>query len=224
MKCEDYDMKSPVQQKIDEFYSKYPERHFTKGQILIYAGDDPPGIFYLTSGQVKQYDITESGNETIVKVYKAPSILPLSWLINRTHNKYFYECFTDATIRSAPVDIVDVFLRDNSDVTYDLLSSAYAGMEDLYTRLIYAMGESAQNRTIMELLLECKKYGVQQPDGSYVLNIHESDIAARTGLSRETISRHLSSIIPNDLVTVGRKNITIRDIELLENELHKKPK
>lgn len=214
-------MKSPTQQKIDDFYSKYPERRFARGQIIVYAGDDPPGIFYLTSGQIKQYGITESGNETIVKFYKEPAIVPLSWAVNRTHNNYFYECFSDVIMRRAPADEVEKFLRSNPDVVYNLLSRVFASAEDLYARMASMMGESARDRMIMELIFDCKKYGVQQPDGSYVLNLHESDIAARTGLSRETISRHLSQISHGNLVKVGRKNIIISNVELLEKELGK---
>ncbi|NCU39129.1 helix-turn-helix domain-containing protein, partial [Candidatus Saccharibacteria bacterium] len=68
---------------------------------------------------------------------------------------------------------------------------------------------------------DCKKYGVQRPDGSYILNLHENDIAARTGLTRETISRHLSHINHGKLIQIGRKNIIIKDIALLEKELGK---
>jgi CRP/FNR family transcriptional regulator len=214
-------IKPPTQQTIDDFFSNYPERQLAKGQILIHAGDNPPGVFYLASGQIKQYSITDSGAEIIVKFYKESAIVPLSWAVNRTLNNYFYECFSDVVIRKAPVSEVEEFLRGNPDVVYDLLKRAYVSIEDLYARMASTMGESARNRMLLQVIQDCKKYGVQRPDGSYILNLHENDIAARTGLTRETISRHLSQINHGKLIQIGRKNIIIKDIALLEKELGK---
>ncbi|NCU38622.1 Crp/Fnr family transcriptional regulator, partial [Candidatus Saccharibacteria bacterium] len=176
-------MKPPAKQTIDDFFSSYPERHVAKGQILIHAGDDPPGVFYVASGQIKQYAITDSGAEIIVKIYKESAIVPLSWAVNRTRNNYFYECFSDVIIRKAPVSEVEEFLRNNPDFVFDLLKRAYASIEDLYARMTSAMSESARNRMLLQIIQDCKKYGVQRPDGSYILNLHENDIAARTGLT-----------------------------------------
>lgn len=210
---------SPTEQKIDDFFSKYPEIHHARRQMLIYAGEDPPGVFYLVSGQVKQYAINDAGAESIVNMYQEPAVMPISWAINHKPNNYFYECFSDVTARKAPSGDFEEFLRANPDVVYELLGKIYASVDDLHTRMAYMMGETARNRVIMELILECKKYGIKKPDGSYVLKIHESDIAARTGLSRETISRHMSQISNMGLIQVGRKEIVIRDIQLLEKEL-----
>lgn len=214
-------MTSQAQQKINDFFSQYPERHLAKGQILIHAGDTPPGIFYIASGQLKQYTITDSGNEIIVKLYKQPAIVPLSWALNRTQNEYFYEAFSDVVVRKAPVEKLEQLLKNNADIVYDLLKRSHTTIEDLYTRIASTMGGSTRTRMLVEVINDCKKYGTRQPDGSYVLNLHENDIAARTGLSRETISRHLSQIDHGKLIQITRKNIVIKDIALLEKELGK---
>ncbi len=213
-------MQDIVKYKFEAFFSSYSARRLPKGQILIYGRDEPPGIFYLSAGQIKQYDINEQGHELIVSVYKEPTIFPVEYALNHTPNRYFYESFTDVIVRRAPREYVEQFLKTNPDVVYELLSKVYSGLEDMQIRMAYMMGGSARNRVLVELLLDCKRYGIHMPDGTHILQIHESEIAARTGLTRETVSRQLSAIAAEKHIAVNRKEIIIRDLDLLNKELN----
>lgn len=113
--------------KIEKFFANYRLRHFAKSQILIYAGEDPPSIFHLISGQVRQYDITEKGEEVVVNVFKPPAFFLMAWAINKTPNQYFFETSEPTELRMAPASDVVAFLKANHDVTYDLLSRLYTG-------------------------------------------------------------------------------------------------
>ena len=46
-------MNEDIAKSIEKFFSHYPLKRFKKGQILIYGGDDPAGIFHLVSGKVR---------------------------------------------------------------------------------------------------------------------------------------------------------------------------
>lgn len=213
-----YGMDSIVARKIEGFFAKYPLRRFKKGQILVYAGDDPPGVFHLVSGQVRQYDITESGDEVVVNVFKPPAYFPMSWVINKTPNQYFYETATPVTLRQAPAPEALKFLKDNHDVMFDLLSRVYSGSDGLLRRMAHLMGGTARSRTIFELINECRRFGKDQ-DGIYVIEINESELAARAGLSRETVSRELHKLKEKGLVDTSRNSISIKNLKRLEKEL-----
>ncbi len=212
-------MQSDVSKKVEEFFRQYPERSFSKNQILIYAGDDPAGIYYLSKGLVRKYDITGSGNEIVLNIFKPPSFFPARFAVNRTPNRYFYETFTDVTLHMAPVQDTYDFLEANCDVTFDLISRLYSGLEGFERRMAYMMGGSVKSRIIFELILECKRFGRLQKDGSYILDLHESDLAKRIGVSRESVSRHISRLNHNSTLTISHKNIIINSLNLLEKEL-----
>ncbi len=88
-------MTSAVSSKIDQFFRTYPQRSYPKGQILVFAGEEPEHVFYITKGRVRQYDVSYRGEEVIVNVFKPPAFFPMSWAINKTPNKYFFKTETD---------------------------------------------------------------------------------------------------------------------------------
>lgn len=212
-------MNTRVARKIEEFFAKYPRRYFDKSQILIYAGDEPPGIFHLVTGQVRQYDITDRGEEVVVDVFKPPAFFPMTWEINKTPNQYFFETAMPTEIRMAPAGDVVAFLKANHDVTYDLLSRLYSDTDGMQRRMAYLMGGSGRSRVLFELIVECKRFGKQQKDGSYILTMHEDELARRSGLSRETINRELAKLKTMKLLDITHKEFIIKDLKRLEKEL-----
>ena len=212
-------MDPKIAKKIDEFFKSYPDKHFESGYILIYAGYEPPGIFYLEKGQVREYDITDQGNEVVVNVFKPPAFFPMSWAINKTPNQYFFETLTPVTLRQTPAQEAVKFLKDNPDVTFDLLSRLYSGTDGLMRRMAHLMGGNSQTRLLFELVIECRRFGKIQKDGSYIVKITESELAKRAGLSRETVSRLLTKNAKEFSVEVDRQGFKIKDLQLLEEEL-----
>src|SRR3990167_34233 len=96
-------MEPSVASKVEAFFGRFLLKQAGVDEVLIRAGEDPPGIFYLVSGQVKEYDISGQGNEVVVNVYKPPAFFPMSWAINQTPNRYFFETITPAlSVRRRP--------------------------------------------------------------------------------------------------------------------------
>lgn len=152
-----------VDAKVRAFFQGFPARKFDKDHILVHAGDDPPGVFYLEEGNVREYDISNQGDEIVVNVFKPPAFFPMSWAINRTPNQYFYTAESKIVVRRAPADEVVGFLKSNPDVTFDLLSRVYRGTDGLLRRMAHLMGSDARTRLLFELLIEGRRFG--QPAG-----------------------------------------------------------
>ncbi|HSX33295.1 MAG TPA: Crp/Fnr family transcriptional regulator [Candidatus Saccharimonadales bacterium] len=212
-------MSSDVQDKIDRFFSQYPRREYPKGQILVFADESPDHIFYIVKGRVRKYDVSYRGDEVIINVFQPPAFFPMSWAINRTPNRYFYKAETAVALHVVPADAALGFLQDNPDVAFDLLSRLYRGLEGMYGRLVHLMSGTAKSRLLHELLIESKRFGKQQPDNSYELSVTELDLAARSGLSRETVSREMKKLKASGWVTVAKDGIVVRDIASMEAAL-----
>ena len=82
------------------------------------------------------------------------------------------------------------------------------------------MSGTAKSRLIYEILIECKRFSNIEEDGSYKLDITEADIAARTGLSRETVSRELQSIKKEGIIKSSSRGVIVKDIKILENKIN----
>lgn len=208
-----------VRNKIDQEFSKYPRRTYPRGQILVFADENPEHVFYLVEGRVREYDVSYRGNEVIVNIFKPVSFFPMSWVVNKTPNKYFYKTEAPTVLHIVPVEAALAFIRSNPDVVLDLLSRVYKGMDGLLGRLVHLMSGTAQSRLIYELITGCHRFGEPTKDGSFVLNASEVDIAARSGLSRETVSREMHKLKDEHLVSTAKGNIFIKSIASLQKKL-----
>jgi CRP-like cAMP-binding protein len=203
-------MNQIVMNKIQDFFGQFPLRHYRAGDTLLQADDNPTHIFYLESGRVKQYDISDRGDEMVLNAFKPPAYFPMSYAINRTPNEYFYEAESDTAARLVPLADALAFVQSNPDVLYDLLARVYQGTDGLLGRLAHLMSGSAHSRVLYELYIESQRFG--QPRGSGVaITIHESDIGAHAGLARETVSREIHKLKQQGLISVHKGEITIQD-------------
>lgn len=214
-------MAEDVTSKVEKFFAQYRLRNYEKGHILIFNGDDAEHIYYLVKGNVKQYDITYRGDEVILNVYKPPAFFPMSLAINEGSNPYIYEADTDIELRQAPIEETVAFIKTNPEVMFDLLSRVYRGLDGLLGRMARLMASSAKDRLIYELVMEARRFGSVQEDGSCLLSIHEKDLGARAGLSRETISREIHKMKADNLIVIRAKDILIKNLEALEKKLEK---
>jgi len=210
---------NPTSQKVADFFQKYPLRTFDKRHLLARAEEPLPGVFYVVEGRVSQYDITPSGNEVVVNVFKPGAFFPMSWALNDTVNHYFFEASTKVTTHVAPAADAVQFLKNNPDVTFDLLSRVYRGVDGVLRRMAHLMGGDTHSRLLFELLNAAYRFGEQQPDGSIFIALKESDIARHSGLARETVNRTMQHLKKDGLVTVAHAGVTITDIKQLENRL-----
>lgn len=212
-------MNSVVATKIEEFFNQYRLRHYAKGQVLILNGDDPAHVFYLVNGRVKQYDVSYRGDEIILNVFKPPAFFPMSLAINKVPNPYIFEAETDIDIRQAPAADAVQFLHDNPDVTFDLLSRLYRGTDGLLARMVQLMSGTAKSRLMLEIQLACQRFGTPADNGSCTLSLNESDLAARAGLTRETVSREMSKLTKDGLLSLDGGAIIVHNLETFEQKL-----
>ncbi len=211
-------MDNSVAKKIDNFFLQYKQQKYKKGEILVRAGDDPSGIFYLKEGVVKKYAISRKGDEMIVNVFKSVSFFPMSWAINKTPNAYFYEALTNLNVYRAPGDDVNKFIKREPDVMYDLLSRVYKGTEGILTRMTYLMAGNANGRLITEIIIQAKRFGKKQDNGIEV-KTSEKDLAAQSGMTRETVSREMRILKDRGLVTFSKNILLIPGMQKLEDQL-----
>jgi len=211
-------MDPQVQQKVETFFSHYKKQHYKKGEILIRADEEPTGILYLSQGHVRKYAISKKGDEVVTTIFKPISFFPMGWAINNTTNTYFYEAVTDVTVYKAPKDEVLCFVSKEHEVLYDLLSRVYRGLDGLELRLTYLMAGSAYTRLVTELLLYTKRFGKENEHG-FSLKLSEKELAALTGMTRETVSREIKLLKQKGLISLDGGQLFIPQIQKLAEEV-----
>lgn len=212
-------MNETVSKRVEDFFTQFKHQLYKKGEILIRADDDPPGIFYLKEGVVKMYMISRKGDEVVLNIFKPNSFFPMSWAINDTQNIYFFEAITEVhTYRVSKEEAVE-FIKNNPDVMYDLLKRMYIGTERLLTRMAYTMRGNAYSQLLIELIIHVKRFGTAEKNNSYSVTTTETELGTHTGITRETVSREMKILKKKRLVTFEKNRLVIKDLKKLEDEL-----
>jgi CRP/FNR family transcriptional regulator, cyclic AMP receptor protein len=212
-------MKEDIRKKVVGFFGAYPLRSFAQRQIMIRADETPNSVFYIVEGRVSQYDVTATGNEVVVNVFKPGSFFPMSSAINGTPNPYLFEASDAVKVRQAPAADAVAFLRANPDVMFDLLARVYKGTDGVLRRMAHLMGGDAQSRLTFELLNAAARFGQSHADGSTQITLTERDLAKHSGLARETVNRCMQNLKAAGLLDITRDGIIIKDLSQLDATL-----
>lgn len=195
-----------IESKIQDFFSNYPPQIYKKGEVLIQAGTIP-AAYYVVDGLVIQYDIGKNGDKLVVNTYQPGAFVPLTCILNDIPTVFFFEATETTTVRVASAADTVAFLRDNPDVVYDAPARVSRGGSGLMQRLARAMDGDAEGRIMQELLILRSRFFAD----SGVVSVTDTDLAIKTGLARETISRALKKLDTEGTIRATRGKITILD-------------
>lgn len=198
-----------VEQAVEEFFADGVERHFIKGELLLFPRtSEAVPISYLTSGRVLQYDIDDAGNRAVVNIFKPGAFFPLPVAVIDAKVEYFFEATTDVTVRQAEAAKVRDFLQREPEVVYDVLSRVYRGMEGVMGRMTHLLSGDAKSRVRYELNILAERFGRAAKEGVDI-EVTAGQLAEMTGLTRETVSRMLKLLEREERVRLRRGVVTL---------------
>lgn len=212
-------MPPEILQRVDKFFANYRPREYAKGEIIIFPGDPVNGLYYLSRGSVRQYDISKRGVDLVVLIYVPPAFFPMSSALYSYSNEYFFNAATPVVVRRAPFDDVREFIRQDNDIAIELLARAHRRLDVLTRRQTLMMASNASSRLAYELILSCHSFGERHGDGVYTIRLSETELAARVGLARETVSRQIHELKSRGILRLTNEHIDVIDLKQLEDGL-----
>jgi CRP-like cAMP-binding protein len=188
-------MKDETDSKIEKFFTSYPATKFNKKRTVLNSEEQPRGVYYLKTGYIRMYTITQEGFELTLNILKPGSFFPLTWAIADIDNAYFYETLTTCEIHSAPKDRVIKFVKKNNDILFDINRRILSGLDATLIRLQYLTLGSAYQRVANSFLMLAGRFGVFLKDRARLtLTFTEQDVANLAGVTRETVSIELKKL------------------------------
>lgn len=195
-----------VQEKVKEFFQRFPTEEYRKGDVIIFANMNLSSVFYIETGTVVEYDIAAKGVRTILNTFKPRAFFPMSNAVNGIDTPYFFEAERPTQLRRAPAEAAVKFIKQNPDVLYDLLRRTYSGTDGILARMSETMNGDAESRILRELEIILMRFGSEPDEGGDRLTrkVFEIELAERTGLARETVSRAIQRLKTKQLLQVKR--------------------
>jgi DNA-binding transcriptional ArsR family regulator len=102
-----------------------------------------------------------------------------------------------------------------------LLRRVYIGLDEMLGRIVTLVASNAYGRVIYEVVVATKRFGKLEKDDCYFVDVNEKALAARTGLSRETVNREIRKLKDAGLLEVERRGLVVKNLPALEKKLYK---
>lgn len=199
-------------QTFRQFTANYPLKTFDKGQVILLQGDDPKAVHLIEKGVMKTYTINANGEERLVLFSREGEDFPIGYAFGLLEKaRYFYEAFTDCSVRLIPREDYIRYLHANPDTMYKRHTRM---VELLLTTLerIDALEQSrAGEKVARTLLYMANQFGViLQPYRTRLkIAVTQQQIADSLGITRETASIALKKLELKKLITHSRKSYVL---------------
>lgn len=192
------------------------ERKLQQNEILFSAGEEAHGLFVIVSGSVRAYRESVDGREQILHVERAG--FTIAELI------VFDEGTYPATV-AAEEESVLLFVHKQAIRKLCLDHPPFA-LEALrlmsqrlrrHAELIETLSlREVRQRLAQVLLAEARRHGQRTSEGIvFGRQLSNQQLAARIGSVRDVVSRALTRLQQDELITISEQTITILDEALL---------
>jgi CRP/FNR family transcriptional regulator len=175
---------------------------FSKGEILVQGDEEPSGVYWIRSGYVKAYSISQLGQQNLLLIHGANEIMPLPWALDGPQKiGIFYEAMSNVSVLNTSKDSLRSAMGREPWLTEQILRQL-VNTFTVYAQRIQNLGfRSPRERVIACLLDLASRFG--RPYGQTVLieaPVTHQDIADSINVTRETASRELEELFRDELV------------------------
>ncbi len=206
-------------EQLREIANMVVHRRYKKGQTIFFQGDVADKLYIVNKGKIKVFRYTKEGKEQILYILSDGDFIGDLSLLKKGKLEFNAEALEDTAICTLTKEDFDKILADNPGITLRILEVVHdrvVNLENLVQRL---STKDVESRVIGVLLSLVKDFG-KETDGVVELELPLSreEIGNYSGLTRETVSRTLTSMQEEGLIElIGNKKILIRDMDYLKS-------
>lgn len=187
---------------------------FRKGELLC-SPQKTPGLYLISQGKVKVYDLTATGKEKLLRVLGKGDFLGEDALFRTTECCSFAEALTAAQVcLIRREDFLELLTRYPS-ISLKLLEELNRRLAELSHQHSSGSAATVQGRLIA-YLLELKN---AQESPAFTLPLPMKELALALDTTPETLSRRVSSLEKQGLLLKKGRNITLLDTDALAEML-----
>ncbi len=212
-------MEQQIYEKLNKFFSGFKKLSFKKGQLILRAGDKPPGIFYLKKGYTRLYSLSKDAQELTLIIFKAGNIFPLMWTMNDAPNTYYLEAITAVELHQAPKEEFLKFIKNDNEVLFELTRRILMRFGGVLNRMEYAIFGHARSKVASIILICAERFGIKDKQGIIIqVPLTHQDIANLIGVARETVSIEMEKLQKKGFINHQGKYLIIKNIQKLKEE------
>lgn len=206
---------------IKQLFSRGQPMFFGKGDIILGNEPVPNGVYYITSGYVKVYTISDDGDEYLHIIYGHGEIFPVIWAyLGATPDGMFYQAISDTVLWRISREWFHKFASTDVELGYELslqLARQFQVYSDRVDNLEY---KKAIERVAYRLLFLAGRFGRRSGNEVTIdAPITHELFANSVNLARETVSRQLEILTQAHIIRSTGRHIVIQDVPALVGKL-----
>lgn len=198
-------------------------KHFPKGQIIIYQGDELLDVYILKSGVVKLYDIDEQGNEKVLHLTKSPAVIPFAYFSGgKTPPHWFYAALTDCELYVVTYDTLLQAMNRDPALSATLTNHFSQDVHELLVRLS-SLGKTKAHDKLIATLWFLARWHAEARAGSWrrvTFPVNHQLLADITGITRERAAVVMKELQDRKVVRSPRLTMLEISTENLHREHH----
>lgn len=195
---------------MDSFLAHFHKRRYPSKSVLIYAGDIPDSLYYITEGSVSVVVEEDDGREMVLAYLNAGDFFgEMGLFSDDPHRSAWIRARSDCEVAEISYERFRQLANENPEILFQLASQMALRLRrtsGMVTRLAFMDVSGRIARTLLDL---CKEPdAMTHPDGMQI-KITRQELGRIVGASREMVGRVLKSLEQQNLITAKGKTIVV---------------
>jgi len=188
---------------------------FSKGQSLFYEGGVPTGVFLIDLGKVKLTKTGLDGKEQIFYIYKAGDLLGYHAALGKERYEDSAIAIEPSSVRFISMETFDNLRSSINKINQSLISNMGHEFGAL-ANIIGVMAQKSQSIRLATFLLLLERKYESGNSNDAGISLSRENLANIIGTSRESLGRSLKEFKDQDLISIDRKKIVIKNHKRLK--------
>jgi len=197
---------------------------FERKSLIYLPNDQGDAMLLLVSGRVRIYHITSEGKEALLTFIDPGELFGELSVIGQLQREEFAEAMEKSQLIRIPRSALEEVLRKQPGVLFELTRLIGLRSQKFERRLKSLMFQPNRERLIYLLLELAERYGVRHPLGTALqVKLSHQEMANLIGSTRETVTMVLGELQLEQLVSVQRRQVILRNVSALAAAINQAP-
>lgn len=193
------------EQTYTELLSHATTRHFVRDETLFFENEPCKGLFLVQAGVIKIYKISENGREQILALQRPGDSVAELPLFDDGPYPASAAALETSTVLFIPKATFHELLARSPLLSHAIIVTLAKRMRKLVTLI--------EDLSLRQVRQRLARFLLEEASGrnTFKLNLTNDELAARLGSVRDVISRTLSNLQNDNLISVQGRQVTIQD-------------
>jgi len=199
-------------------------RTFERKSLIYVPSDLSDSLLLLISGRVKLYHLTSEGKEAVLALIEPGELFGELSLVEPGRREEFAEAMLPSRVVLIPGAAFRELMERHPQVSLEVTRLMGLRRQRIERRLKSLLFRSNRERLIFLLLELAEKYGRFTEQGIQLgIRLSHQEMASMIGSTRETVTVLLGELQACGAILVRRRQITLKDLASLANEVDLSP-